>query len=80
MYRINDFQNAVRALERAVELKGEDPTINEHLGDAYWQVGRVSEAQFQWQRSMALDPEPEQMPGLKEKIRTGQVPARPLAH
>ena len=27
-------------LERAVELKPEDPTINDHLGDAYWRVGR----------------------------------------
>jgi tetratricopeptide (TPR) repeat protein len=77
LYRTNDFPNAVRLLERAIELKGEDPTINEHLGDAYWQVGRSTEAQYQWQRSMGLDPEPDQISALKEKIRTGALPARP---
>ncbi|HSV28415.1 MAG TPA: tetratricopeptide repeat protein [Candidatus Omnitrophota bacterium] len=78
LYRMGDFQGAVKQLERAIELKPEDPTINDHLGDAYWQVGRTAEAMFQWQRAMTLDPEPEQIAPLKEKIRTGEVPAQPV--
>ncbi|MBR9973082.1 tetratricopeptide repeat protein [Magnetospirillum sulfuroxidans] len=78
LYRLGDYHNAVKFLERAVELKAEDPTLNDHLGDAYWQVGRVSEAMFQWQRAMGLDPEPEQIAPLKEKLRSGQVPANPV--
>ncbi|HET9020154.1 MAG TPA: tetratricopeptide repeat protein, partial [Acetobacteraceae bacterium] len=35
---------AVRDLEKAVELQPEDPTINGHLGDAYWATGRKLEA------------------------------------
>lgn len=79
LYRLGDFAGAVRQLERAVELKPEDPTINDHLGDAYWQVGRVGEAMIQWKRALSLDPEPEQIAPLEEKIRSGQVPAKPLA-
>ncbi len=30
------------------EQKGDDATIIEHLGDAYWHVGRTREARFQW--------------------------------
>ena len=78
LYRLGDYHNAVKFLERAVELKAEDPTLNDHLGDAYWQVGRLPEAMFQWQRAMGLDPEPEQIEPLKEKLRSGQVPARPV--
>ncbi|MGE4280556.1 MAG: tetratricopeptide repeat protein [Magnetospirillum sp.] len=79
LYRLGEYQEAVKVLERAVELKAEDPTINDHLGDAYWQVGRVTEAMFQWKRAMGLDPEPEQIEPLKLKIRSGHVPATPLA-
>ncbi|OAN49528.1 tetratricopeptide repeat protein [Magnetospirillum moscoviense] len=78
LYRLGDYHGAVRYLERAAELKPEDPTINDHLGDAYWQVGRVEEAMFQWLRANSLEPEPEQIESLKDKIRTGQVPAKPV--
>ena len=38
----------------AVELEPEDPTINEHLGDAYWAAGRKLEAPYQWRRALTL--------------------------
>ncbi|OAN52393.1 hypothetical protein A6A04_00100 [Paramagnetospirillum marisnigri] len=76
LYRMGEFQAAVRHLERAAELKAEDPTINEHLGDALWQVGRYDEARYQWSRAMSLDPEPDQIDGLKARISTGQLPAQ----
>lgn len=79
LYRMGDYAAAVKHLERAIELKPEDPTINDHLGDAYWQVGRVEEAKTQWQRALTLDPEPEQVGPIEEKIRSGEVPTRPLA-
>lgn len=79
LYRMGEYQNAVKVLERAIELKPEDPTINDHLGDAYFQVGRMEEASFQWKRATTLNPEPEQIEPLQQKIRTGVVPAKPLA-
>lgn len=79
LYRLGDYQGAVKHLERAIELRPEDPTINDHLGDAYWQVGRTAEAMFQWKRALTLDPEPEQLEPLNEKVRTGELPAKPVA-
>jgi len=34
------------------------PTINDHLGDAYWRIGRTLEAKFQWAHARDLKPEP----------------------
>ena len=48
------YDDAVRELEKAVELKPGDPTINDHLGDAYWKVGRKVEAKFQWDHAKDL--------------------------
>ena len=28
--------------------------INDHLGDAYWRVGRKREARFQWSRALSV--------------------------
>jgi len=73
LYRLKDFKGAVSHLERAVELRPENPTINDHLGDAYWQVGRHAEARFQWQRALSLKPEPDQVSAIEEKILRGLV-------
>src|SRR5262249_38314784 len=58
-------------LERAVELKPEDPTINDHLGDAYWKVGRELEAQFQWSHARDLKPEADELPKIEDKLKFG---------
>lgn len=43
---------AVRLLENASESLPYDPVVNNHLGDAYWAVGREREARFQWNRAL----------------------------
>jgi tetratricopeptide (TPR) repeat protein len=70
-YRINNYDEAVKELERAVELKPEDSTINDHLGDAYWRIGRVLEAHFQWSHAKDLKPDPEDLPKIEEKLKSG---------
>lgn len=70
-YRVANYENAVKHLERAVELKPEDPTINDHLGDAYWRVGREIEARFQWAHARDLKPDPDELPKIVEKLKTG---------
>jgi len=69
--RLGHIDEAVKHLEQAVELKPEDPTINDHLGDAYWKVGRVLEAQFQWSHARDLKPEPEELTKIEEKLKSG---------
>ena len=53
---MGDFDAAAVTLERAVALQPLDPIINEHLGDAYWRVGRLREARFQWRRALSFAP------------------------
>ena len=71
LYRLGDFAGAVTHLEKAVELQAEDPTINDHLGDAYWRVNRLHEARFQWRRVLSLDPEDDLRARVKEKLENG---------
>jgi Flp pilus assembly protein TadD len=58
-------------LERAVELKPEDPVINDHLGDAYWAVGRQREARYQWMTALASKPESELKTAIEQKLERG---------
>jgi hypothetical protein len=51
-----------------VELQPEDATINGHLGDAYWAVGRKLEATFQWRRALTLNPEPEDAARIETRL------------
>jgi tetratricopeptide (TPR) repeat protein len=51
-YLNGDYAQAVVLLERAVEGAINDVTINEHLGDAYWKVGRTIEARYAWKAAV----------------------------
>jgi tetratricopeptide (TPR) repeat protein len=58
-YRTGDYAQAVQTLEQAVSLDAGDAEINDHLGDAYWRVGRRDEARFQWEAVLTLKPDAE---------------------
>ena len=66
----------VFGLERAVELKPQDPVINDHLGDAYWRVGRKLEARFQWLHARDNKPELDVLKKIEEKLKSGMEPAK----
>jgi tetratricopeptide (TPR) repeat protein len=70
-YRLGQFETAVEWLERASEQKGDDATVVEHLGDAYWHVGRRREARFQWARAMNQKPDKDRIPVILDKISNG---------
>jgi tetratricopeptide (TPR) repeat protein len=69
-YLNGDYDKAVPLLEQAVEGAISDVTINEHLGDAYWQVGRKVEARYAW-RAAALQAEDEAAERIGTKIDQG---------
>jgi len=71
MYLAGDYKNATTYLEKAVELEPADATLNDHLGDAYWKVGRKNEARFQWRRALTLKPEEKQRTTIQAKIDQG---------
>jgi tetratricopeptide (TPR) repeat protein len=70
-YRMGDYKIAVEKLEAAVVLEPADPDVNNHLGDAYWQVGRRTEAQFQWGRVLTLDPSAKVRAAVEAKLKSG---------
>ncbi|MFL5296733.1 MAG: tetratricopeptide repeat protein [Phenylobacterium sp.] len=76
-YRLGDYKKAVENLEQAVELDAGDPEINNHLGDAYWKVGRKDEAQFQWRRVLTLKPEDKIKASAEAKLASGLGPDGP---
>lgn len=73
-FRKGDYAKAVELLEQAVELEAGDPEINNHLGDAYWMVGRKDEAGFQWRRVLTLEPDAKMRADAEAKIAGGLGP------
>ncbi|WP_313101875.1 tetratricopeptide repeat protein [Brevundimonas sp.] len=75
-YRRGQFDVAVTTLEQAVAKEPANAEINDHLGDAYWAVGRQREAGFQWNRVLTLEVEPERKAEVEAKLRDklGQAP------
>lgn len=70
-YLTGDFPKAVELLEKAVRMEPDDVTINAHLGDAYWKVGRRIEARFQWQHALDGTPTETELSALTEKMQNG---------
>jgi tetratricopeptide (TPR) repeat protein len=56
MYRKGDIEQAITHLKRAVAIT-EDPTIFDHLGDAYQAQGDTVEARRWWQKALDLNPD-----------------------
>ena len=70
LYRMGNYDGAVQYLERAARLDPYHMVINDHLGDAYWQVGRKREAYYMWERAAEnYDPEDEEQVRLIDETR-----------
>jgi len=70
-YKLGDYEGALKFLEAAITQLPYDATVNEHLGDVYWQIGRKTEAKYQWQRALDNEPEKRAIAGLQDKIKNG---------
>ena len=70
-YRMGVYPMAVEKLEAAIVLEPGDPDVNNHLGDAYWRVGRKIEAGFQWRRVLTLDPPAKLRAEVEAKLTSG---------
>lgn len=71
LYRLGEYEDAVRFLERAAELRPSDPVILGHFGDGLWQTGRAAEARFQWRRALSFEPDEELDEALRRRIEDG---------
>lgn len=74
LYLRGNYNDAAGYIEKAVELLPGDPTVNEHLGDVYWRIGRKTEARYQWERSLSFSPEAKQASGIERKLKEGLPP------
>ena len=70
-FKLGEYEDAVAYLEDAASLMPYDPTVNDHLGDVYWHVGRENEARFQWQRALDNEPEKRFIAAIKDKLENG---------
>ncbi len=68
-YQKGEYKKAIEQLERAVNLSGNDPTITEHLGDAYRKVGDLKEASHEYVDALKRASETDQIARLKDKIQ-----------
>ena len=59
----------LQELERAVNITNNDPTITEHLGDAYRKMGKLKEASRQYDDALKKSLETDQQSRLKDKIQ-----------
>jgi tetratricopeptide (TPR) repeat protein len=69
-----DVKRALPLLEQAAKAAGNDAAINEHLGDAYWALGRRRDARYAWNVARQAA-EGEALARLASKIDAG-VPSR----
>ena len=70
-FRQGQYEIAVDTLEQAVAKEPANAEINDHLGDAYWMVGRRREAGFQWTRVLTLDPDADRRAEVERKLVDG---------
>ena len=68
-YQKGDYPRAVEQLERAVELTVDDPTIIEHLGDAYEKARPADRAVVRYREALKHTKEAEQTKRMREKIQ-----------
>jgi Tfp pilus assembly protein PilF len=68
-YQKGDYPKAVEQLERAVEITVDDPTIIEHLADAYEKSGRGDRALARYREALKRTKENEQIKRLRDKIQ-----------
>lgn len=68
-----DYNSSLKVLQKAISKLPQDPFVNSHLGDVYWQMGRKREARFQWNHALDLTGEDSQdlKDSLTKKISNG---------
>src|SRR4030095_11106883 len=68
-YQRGDYRKAIEQLERAVEIANDDPTVIEHLGDAYERLGNSGDALRAYRDALGRSEESSQSERLRGKIQ-----------
>jgi Flp pilus assembly protein TadD len=73
LFKRGDAAAAVQQLERADQLSGPEPTILEHLGDAYLAAHRRDDAATAYRRALAAPDPPDDEPGVTPGTRRASL-------
>ncbi len=84
-FRKGDFDRALAELLRAQEAvlrddQKDDPTVLDHIGEAYLKLGKTAEALSAWQKSLAIQDDKkvaDKIEAAKQKLTKGEQPAAP---
>ncbi|BCI68417.1 hypothetical protein AAJCM20276_30410 [Acetobacter aceti] len=68
LLRSGDLPRGAEMIEKAAEQTPLDPEVNYHLGVAYWDLGRKSEAIDQWNVALGLKPEPDDLQRIQSAL------------
>ncbi len=77
-FKRGDAERAIKELLRAQENilredKKDDPTVLDHIADAYAKLGKTPEAMTYWQKALALQPEDQKLVGkISEKLEAAK--------
>jgi tetratricopeptide (TPR) repeat protein len=67
-YKQNRFDRAEEYLKKAVIFVNTDPDIHDHLGDLYFKTKRYEEARAEWNKSIQLSTDQEDINRIKKKV------------
>jgi predicted negative regulator of RcsB-dependent stress response len=62
------YDAAIVQLTRALDLEPSEAVIAEHIGDAFAAKGDQPKAREWWQKALTLNPEPDTLVRVKEKL------------
>jgi len=67
-YKQNRFDRAEEYLKKAVIFVNSDSSIHDHLGDLYFKTKRYDEARNEWNKTLQLSTEQEEINRVKKKL------------
>ena len=67
-YKQNRLDRAEEYLKKAVIFVNSDPDVHDHLGDLYFKTKRYDEARNEWNKSLQLSTEAEDIAKVKKKL------------
>jgi tetratricopeptide (TPR) repeat protein len=67
-FKQNRLDRAEEYLKRAIIFLNTDSSIHDHLGDVYFKTKRYEEARNEWNKSLQLSNEQEEIDKVKKKL------------
>ena len=65
MYKLGKYNEALEYQIKALEAQGDDAILLEHMGDIYFALNNIQQAQYHWEKALELNPDNE---SIKAKL------------